>query len=92
LETAFPDTSSASGNNNRKRKRKTHIYLPSIAKKTKERNSISSLWHVLIMKCACCGGDMLPEKDIGDSMIYKCAECGLSDSRLKKQEKRVDIG
>lgn len=36
---------------------------------------------------------MLPEKDIGDSIIYKCAECGLSDSRLKKeQEKRVDIG
>jgi DNA-directed RNA polymerase subunit M/transcription elongation factor TFIIS len=45
------------------------------------------------MKCACCGGDMLPEKDIGDSIIYKCAECGLSDSRVKKkQEKRVDIG
>jgi DNA-directed RNA polymerase subunit M/transcription elongation factor TFIIS len=43
------------------------------------------------MKCACCGGDMLPEKDIGDSLIYKCTECGLSDSRVKeKQEKRVD--
>ena len=47
---------------------------------------------IVAMKCACCGGDMLPEKDIGDSIIYKCAECGLSDSRVKKkQEKRVDI-
>jgi hypothetical protein len=34
---------------------------------------------------------MLPEKDIGNSLIYKCTECGLSDSRVKKkQEKRVD--
>jgi uncharacterized Zn finger protein len=44
------------------------------------------------MKCPCCGGDMLAEKDIGDSIIYKCAECGLSNSRVKKnQEKRFDI-
>jgi DNA-directed RNA polymerase subunit M/transcription elongation factor TFIIS len=45
-------------------------------------------------KCACCGGDMLPEKDIGNSVIYKCAECGLSDTRLRveAEEKRVDIG
>ena len=36
---------------------------------------------------------MLPEKDIGDSIIYKCAECGLSDSRMKKnQDKRDDVG
>jgi hypothetical protein len=39
------------------------------------------------MKCACCGGDMLPEKDIGTSVIYKCAECGLSDTRLKEEAK-----
>jgi hypothetical protein len=46
------------------------------------------------MKCACCGGDMLPEKDFGNSLLYKCTECGLSDSRVKKkkQEKGVDIG
>lgn len=45
------------------------------------------------MKCACCGGDMFLEKDIGNSLIYKCTECGLSDSRIKKeQEKRADIG
>jgi hypothetical protein len=39
------------------------------------------------MKCACCGGDMLPEKDIGSSVIYKCSECGLSDTRLKEEAK-----
>jgi uncharacterized Zn finger protein len=39
------------------------------------------------MKCACCGGDMLFEKDIGNSLLYKCAECGLSDSRVKKKKK-----
>ena len=49
------------------------------------------LYDISVMKCACCGGDMLPEKDIGNSLIYKCTECGLSDSRVKKkQEKRVD--
>ena len=37
------------------------------------------------MKCACCGGDMKPDKDIGNSIIYKCSECGLSDSRLKEE-------
>ena len=43
------------------------------------------------MKCACCGGDMLTEKDIGNSVLYKCVECGLSDTRVKKnQEKIVD--
>ena len=35
---------------------------------------------------------MFPEKDIGNSLLYKCTECGLSDSRVKKQEKGVDIG
>ena len=43
------------------------------------------------MKCACCGGDMLTEKDIGNSVLYKCVECGLSDTRVKQnQEKRED--
>lgn len=37
------------------------------------------------MKCACCGGDMKPDKDTGNSIIYKCSECGLSDSRLKEE-------
>jgi uncharacterized Zn finger protein len=43
------------------------------------------------MKCACCGGDMLTEKDIGRSVVYKCVECGLSDTRLKKrQEEKME--
>jgi DNA-directed RNA polymerase subunit M/transcription elongation factor TFIIS len=42
----------------------------------------------MIMKCACCGGDMKPDKDTGNSIIYKCSECGLSDSRLKEGEER----
>ena len=29
---------------------------------------------------------MKPDKDIGNSIIYKCSECGLSDSRLKEEE------
>jgi Zn finger protein HypA/HybF involved in hydrogenase expression len=37
----------------------------------------------MVTKCACCGGNMLPERDIGNSVIYKCAECGLSDTRLR---------
>ena len=37
------------------------------------------------MKCACCGGDMLADKDVGKSVIYKCRECGLSDTRLKDE-------
>jgi hypothetical protein len=49
------------------------------------------LWYMLVMKCACCGGDMLTEKDIGNSVLYKCADCGLSDTRIKKdQGKRAD--
>jgi hypothetical protein len=42
---------------------------------------------MIMMKCACCGGDMKPDKDVGNSIIYKCSECGLSDSRLKEEEK-----
>jgi hypothetical protein len=45
----------------------------------------------MIMKCACCGGDMKPEKDTGNSIIYKCSECGLSDSRLKEGEKEGGV-
>ena len=31
---------------------------------------------------------MEPEKDIGNSLIYKCTECGLSDSRVKKEQEK----
>lgn len=35
---------------------------------------------------------MLLEKDIGNSIIYKCAECGLSDTQLKEEgQKRTDV-
>ena len=29
---------------------------------------------------------MKPDKDTGNSIIYKCSECGLSDSRLKEEK------
>jgi hypothetical protein len=40
---------------------------------------------MMIIKCACCGGDMKADKDTGNSIIYKCSECGLSDSRVKEE-------
>jgi hypothetical protein len=40
------------------------------------------------MKCACCGGDMLPDRDIGSSILYRCKDCGISDTRLKSEEKK----
>jgi hypothetical protein len=46
---------------------------------------------MMIMKCACCGGDMKPDRDTGNSIIYKCSECGLSDSRLKEEEEGVVV-
>ena len=47
------------------------------------------LRYMLVMKCACCGGDMLTEKDIGKSVLYKCADCGLSDTRIKKDQGKI---
>jgi hypothetical protein len=41
----------------------------------------SKLLHT--MKCACCGADMLQDKELENTIIYKCKECGLTDSRLK---------
>lgn len=37
------------------------------------------------MKCACCGGEMAVESETGKSMLFKCKECGLSDTKLKMQ-------
>jgi tRNA(Ile2) C34 agmatinyltransferase TiaS len=37
----------------------------------------------MVSICPCCGGDMVEDTDLGQSIIYKCADCGLSDSRLK---------
>jgi DNA-directed RNA polymerase subunit M/transcription elongation factor TFIIS len=32
------------------------------------------------MKCACCGSEMLPHEEIGKAIVFKCKECGLSNS------------
>jgi DNA-directed RNA polymerase subunit M/transcription elongation factor TFIIS len=36
------------------------------------------------MKCACCGSEMLPHKEIGKTIVFKCKECGLSNSILNE--------
>jgi DNA-directed RNA polymerase subunit RPC12/RpoP len=35
------------------------------------------------MECACCGEEMLPDRELEKTIIYKCKQCGLSDTRLK---------
>ena len=35
------------------------------------------------MECACCGAEMLPDRELENTITYKCKECGLSDTRLK---------
>jgi hypothetical protein len=35
------------------------------------------------MKCACCGADMLQDKELENTIIYKCKERSLTDTRLK---------
>jgi hypothetical protein len=35
------------------------------------------------MDCACCGAEMSPDKETEKIIIYKCKQCGLSDTRLK---------
>jgi len=35
------------------------------------------------MKCPCCGSEMKKEKELENSFLMKCAECGLTDTRLK---------
>jgi len=36
------------------------------------------------MKCACCGADMSQDRKLEKTIVYRCKECGLSDSRLKE--------
>lgn len=38
------------------------------------------------MKCACCGGDMLRDKELEKTIIYKCKECGLSNTELRADD------
>lgn len=35
------------------------------------------------MKCACCGEEMLHDRESEKMVIYKCTGCGLTDSKLK---------
>jgi hypothetical protein len=35
------------------------------------------------MKCACCGEEMILDRESEKTFIYKCTGCGLTDSRLK---------
>lgn len=44
-----------------------------------------------LMKCACCGGGMFNDKDIGDSIIFKCRDCGLTNTILKGTNKDLDL-
>ncbi len=38
---------------------------------------------IIYMKCPCCSGEMIKEKET-DKLIYlKCRDCGLSNSELK---------
>jgi hypothetical protein len=37
------------------------------------------------MKCPC-GGEMLLGEELEKTIIYKCNECGLSDTRLKADD------
>jgi hypothetical protein len=30
-----------------------------------------------------CGAEMLPDRELEKTIIYKCKQCGLSDTRLK---------
>jgi hypothetical protein len=35
------------------------------------------------MKCACCGAEMLADRVLEKTIIYKCNKCGLSETTLK---------
>ncbi|MFZ0897005.1 MAG: hypothetical protein WAZ77_21090 [Candidatus Nitrosopolaris sp.] len=39
--------------------------------------------HHCNMKCACCGTEMIEDKELEKTIIYKCRECGLTNSSLK---------
>ena len=36
------------------------------------------------MKCPCCGSEMLSHEEISKAIVFKCKECGLSNSILKE--------
>jgi hypothetical protein len=43
-------------------------------------------YHQCKMKCPCCGVDMALVKDGEKLVSYRCPECGLSSTELKKNE------
>lgn len=51
-----------------------------------EKLWIGKYKNILYMKCACCGGNMLLEKELEKIVIYKCRECGLSNTEVKKND------
>ena len=36
------------------------------------------------LKCACCGSEMLPHEENGKAIVFKCKECGLTNSMLNE--------
>jgi predicted RNA-binding Zn-ribbon protein involved in translation (DUF1610 family) len=36
-----------------------------------------------VLRCACCGGEMVLKSELRVAAVYKCMECGLSDTKLK---------
>ena len=35
------------------------------------------------MKCPCCGSEMKVEKELKNTILMKCIDCGLSDTTVK---------
>ena len=42
------------------------------------------------LKCACCGAEMAIDQELEKTIIYKCRECGLSNSILKNNSSVVE--
>ena len=40
-----------------------------------------------MIKCACCGRDMILDKETDKLLTFKCQACGLSNTELKSIEK-----
>ena len=37
------------------------------------------------MKCACCGNEMSIDRELEKITVYKCKECGLSNTQVKPE-------
>jgi predicted RNA-binding Zn-ribbon protein involved in translation (DUF1610 family) len=47
------------------------------------KNILKITNHYCKMECAYCGAEMLQDRKLEKTIIYKCKQCGLSDTRLK---------